>query len=173
MGRKKLTPLEKEKRLNQEEIIDFYYIDKESHTKVLVHDKRKIKVALMEMDEYERILKNDIMENECPYNQRTDDPIDENQDLDFEYEPSKFELDLEDALQEMVDKIAESKENFKKIQKIISENLNLLTHKQLITIYLYYYLELSEQEIGDYFGVSRQRIHAQIDRISKKLFKNA
>lgn len=127
----------------------------------------------MEMDEYERILKNDIMENECPYNQRTDDPIDENQDLDFEYEPSKFELDLEDALQEMVDKIAESKENFKKIQKIISENLNLLTHKQLITIYLYYYLELSEQEIGDYFGVSRQRIHAQIDRISKKLFKNA
>ena len=41
---KKLTPLEKEKLLDQEEIIEFYYHDKESKTKILIKDKRKIKV---------------------------------------------------------------------------------------------------------------------------------
>ena len=39
---KKLTPLEKEKLLDQEEIIEFYYHDKESKTKILIKDKRKI-----------------------------------------------------------------------------------------------------------------------------------
>ena len=53
-SKKKLTELEKEKLLDQEEMIDFYYHDKESKTKILIHDKRKIKVALMELDEEER-----------------------------------------------------------------------------------------------------------------------
>ena len=60
----KLTKLEKliieEKAKDQEEIIDFYYEDKESRTKVLIHDKRKIRVALLEIEEYERKQKSDI-----------------------------------------------------------------------------------------------------------------
>lgn len=171
MSKKKLTALEKEKLLDQEEIIEFYYIDKESHTKILVKDKRKIKVALMEMDEYERKQRSDIMEFECPYNEKTDDPIEENAYEEIESEPSDFEKNLEDALQEMVDKIANDKENSQKIKKIILESLDDLTQKQLITIFLYYYMELSESQIATYLGVSRQRIYSQIDRISKKLFK--
>lgn len=171
MENQKLTPLEKERLLDQEEMIDFYYIDKESHTKILVHDKRKIKVALMEMDEYERKLNDDIARYECPYNQRTDDPTDDTEE--YEYQESQFELDLEDAMQEMVDKIMQNEKISKKIKKIIYDSLDELTEKQLITIFLYYYINLSEQEIGDFFGVSRQRIHAQIERINKKLLKNA
>ena len=170
---KKLTPLEKEKLLDQEEIIEFYYHDKESKTKILIKDKRKIKVALMEMEEYERKQRSDIMEFECPYNAKTDDPVSEDDYDEIEYKQTEFEKNLEDALQEMVDKMANDKENSQKIKKIISESLDELTQKQLITIFLYYYLDLSETQIADYLGVSRQRIYSQIDRISKKLFKKA
>ena len=170
---KKLTPLEKEKLLDQEEIIEFYYHDKESKTKILIKDKRKIKVALMEMEEYERKQRSDIMEFECPYNAKTDDPVSEDDYDEIEYEQTEFEKNLEDVLQEMVDKIANDKENSQKIKKIILESLDDLTQKQLITIFLYYYMELSETQIADYLGVSRQRIYSQIDRISKKLFKKS
>lgn len=166
--KKKLTALEQEKLLDQEEIIEFYYHDKESKTKILIKDKRKIKVALMEMEEYERKQRNDIMGFECPYNAKTDDPATEDE---YEYEQTEFEKNLEDALQEVVDKIANDKENSQKIKKIILESLDELTQKQLITIFLYYYMELSEAQIATYLGVSRQRIYSQIDRISKKLFK--
>lgn len=44
MRRKKLTPLEQEKLLDQDEIIDFEYFDKLHNRKVVIHDKRKIKV---------------------------------------------------------------------------------------------------------------------------------
>ena len=64
-----------EKAKDQEEIIDFYYEDKESRTKVLIHDKRKIRVALLEMEEYERKQKSNIKEFECQYNPKTDDLI--------------------------------------------------------------------------------------------------
>ena len=168
---KKLTPLEKEKLLDQEEIIEFYYHDKESKTKILIKDKRKIKVALMEMEEYERKQRSDIMEFECPYNAKTDDPVAEDDYDEIEYKQTEFEKNLEDALQEMVDKMANDKENSKKIKKIILDSLEDLTQKQLITIFLYYYMELSETQIADYLGVSRQRIYSQIDRINKKLFK--
>ena len=168
---KKLTPLEKEKLLDQEEIIEFYYHDKESKTKILIKDKRKIKVALMEMEEYERKQRSDIMEFECPYNAKTDDPVAEDDFDEIEYKQTEFEKNLEDALQEMVDKMANDKENSKKIKKIILDSLEDLTQKQLITIFLYYYMELSETQIADYLGVSRQRIYSQIDRINKKLFK--
>jgi len=170
---KKLTPLEKEKLLDQEEIIEFYYHDKESKTKILIKDKRKIKVALMEMEEYERKQRSDIMEFECPYNAKTDDPVAEDDYDEIEYKQTEFEKNLEDALQEMVDKMANDKENSKKIKKIILDSLEDLTQKQLITIFLYYYMELSETQIADYLGVSRQRIYSQIDRISKKLFKKS
>ena len=170
---KKLTALEKEKLLDQEEIIEFYYHDKESKTKILIKDKRKIKVALMEMEEHERKQRNDIMEFECPYNAKTDDPVAEDDYDEIESEQTEFEKNLEDALQEMVDKMANDKENSKKIKKIILDSLEDLTQKQLITIFLYYYMELSETQIADYLGVSRQRIYSQIDRISKKLFKKS
>ena len=170
---KKLTALEKEKLLDQEEIIEFYYHDKESKTKILIKDKRKIKVALMEMEEYERKQRSDIMEFECPYNAKTDDPVAEDDYDEIEYKQTEFEKNLEDALQEMVDKMANDKENSKKIKKIILDSLEDLTQKQLITIFLYYYMELSETQIADYLGVSRQRIYSQIDRISKKLFKKS
>ena len=170
---KKLTPLEKEKLLDQEEIIEFYYHDKESKTKILIKDKRKIKVALMEMEEYERKQRSDIMEFECTYNAKTDDPVAEDDYDEIEYKQTEFEKNLEDALQEMVDKMANDKENSKKIKKIILDSLEDLTQKQLITIFLYYYMELSETQIADYLGVSRQRIYSQIDRISKKLFKKS
>ena len=111
---KKLTPLEKEKLLDQEEIIEFYYHDKESKTKILIKDKRKIKVALMEMEEYERKQRSDIMEFECPYNAKTDDPVAEDE---YEFEQTDFERNLESALQEVVDKIANDKENSQKIKR--------------------------------------------------------
>ena len=161
-----------EKSKNQEEIIDFYYEDKDSKVKVLVHDKRKIKVALLEIEEHEWMQKSNIKEFECPYNPKTDDPIDEQNDIeDFEYEETDFEKQLEDALQEMVDKMAQNKENSEKVKKIISNSLYELTEKQLVTIFLYYYLDLTEQEIAYYFNVSRQRIHSALNRISKKIFK--
>ena len=112
---KKLTPLEKEKLLDQEEIIEFYYHDKESKTKILIKDKRKIKVALMEMEEYERKQRSDIMEFECPYNAKTDDPVSEDDYDEIEYEQTEFEKNLEDALQEMTEKLFQKRENKKNI----------------------------------------------------------
>ncbi len=169
MKNQKLSPLEEERLLDQEEIIDFYYIDKESHTKVLVHDKRKIKVALMEMDEYERKLKNNIMENECPYNQRTDDPIDELQD--FDYQSSQFELDLEDALQEACNKIYEIHESSKKISKIFKEHFDEFSPDEIFTIFLYYYLDFSQTKIAEIFNVNRSSICREIKKIEEKLRK--
>ncbi|MCM1556937.1 MAG: hypothetical protein NC087_05325 [Anaeroplasma bactoclasticum] len=163
--------IEREKLLDQEELIDFYYIDKESHTKILVHDKRKIKVALLEMDEYERKLKNDIMENECPYNQRTDDPIDETQD--FEYQASQFELDLEDALQEMANKISSIYDKSKNISKYFQKHIQDFTEKQLLIIFIRYYLNFSITEISQILGTAKSTISAHIDRIEAKFKKFA
>lgn len=169
MKNQKLSPLEKERLLDQEEIIDFYYIDKESHTKILVHDKRKIKVALMEMDEYERKLKDDITRNECRYNQRTDDPIDETQD--FEYQASQFELDLEDALQEACNKISEIHESSKKISKIFKKHFDEFSPDEIFTVFLYYYLDFSQAKIAEIFNVNRSSICREIKKIEEKLKK--
>lgn len=169
MKNKKLTPLEKEKLLDQEEVIAFYYIDKESHTKTLVHDKRKIKVALMEMDEYERKLKSDILENECPYNQRTDDPITEDDYAEIEYEQTEFEKNLEDALQEACNKIYEMRENSKKIQKIFKDHFDEFSPDEIFTIFLYYYLGFSQTRIAEIFNVNRSSICREIKKIEEKL----
>lgn len=167
MKNQKLTPLEKERLLDQEEMIDFYYIDKESHTKILVHDKRKIKVALMEMDEYERKLKSDIREFECPYNQRTDDPADDTEE--YEYQESQFELDLEDALQEACNKISEIHESSKKISKIFKEHINEFSPDEIITLFFYYYLDFSQTKIAEIFNVNRSSICREIKKIEEKL----
>ena len=118
-SKKKLTELEKEKLLNQEEIIDFYYHDKESKTKILVHDKRKIKVALMELDEEERKRRNEILENECPYNQRTDDPMDD--ELEEQYE----ELGYEQT--ELEEKAGAAKAEYEKESKKLVEEVHIKT----------------------------------------------
>ena len=167
MKNQKLTPLEKERLLDQEEMIDFYYIDKESHTKILVHDKRKIKVALMEMDEYERKLKSNIREFECPYNQRTDDPVDDTEE--YEYQESQFELDLEDALQEMANKMCENRENSKKIQKFFRDNISEFTQRQLMIIFLRYYLDLSIVEIGKFLSINYATVFRYLERIEEKM----
>lgn len=161
--------IEKEKLLDQEEKIDFYYIDKESNTKILVHDKRKIKVALMEMDDCERKLKSEILRNECPYNQKTDDPVDETQDI--EYKASQFELDLEDALQEACNKIYEMRETSKKISKIFKEHFEEFSPDEIFTIFLYYYLDFSQSRIAEIFKVNRSSICREIKKIEEKLKK--
>ena len=65
------------------------------------------------MEEYERKQRSDIMEFECPYNAKTDDPVAEDE---YEFEQTDFERNLESALQEVVDKIANDKENSQKIK---------------------------------------------------------
>jgi len=165
---KKLTPLEKEKLLDQEEIIEFYYHDKESKTKILIKDKRKIKVALMEMDEYERKQRNDIMEFECPYNAKTDDPVAEDNYDEIEYEQTEFEQNLEDALQEMVNKMSEIQDSKKKILKFFENNILEFTERQLIIIFLKYYLDFPNIKIADVLNLDRSSITKHLERIDKK-----
>lgn len=173
MGRKKITPLEREKQLDQEEFIDFEYYDSIHHKKVIVHDKRKIKVALMEMDEYEKKLKDDISRNECPYNQKTDDPIDESQDIELDYEPTEFEINLEEALQEACNKIYEMTENTKKISKIFKEHFSDFTFGEIFIVFLYYYLNFSKSDVAKIFGLNRSTIGRYIAKIEAKIKKFA
>ena len=165
---KKLSALEQEKLLDQEEIIEFYYHDKESKTKILIKDKRKIKVALMEMEEYERKQRSDIMEFECPYNAKTDDPV-----VEDEYEETKFEQNLEDALQEMANKISEFYANSEKISKYFKKHISEFTEKQLLLVFIRYYLDFSITEIAQILGSSKSTISAHIDRIEAKFKKIA
>lgn len=172
----KLTKLEKiimeEKSKDQEKLIDFYYEDKESKTKILVHEKRKIKVALLEMEEYERKQKSDITEFECPYNPKTDDPIDEQNDIEnFEYEQSSFEQNLEDALQELSEKMFQMRENKKNISNFFREFISKFSQKQKIIVFYYYFLDFTVSEIAEKFNVKAQTIDVQIRRIDEKLSK--
>jgi len=162
---KKLSALEQEKLLDQEEIIEFYYHDKESKTKILIKDKRKIKVALMEMEEYERKQRNDIMEFECPYNAKTDDPATEDE---YEYEQTEFEKNLEDALQEMVNKMSEIQDSKKKILNFFENNVFEFTERQLIIIFLKYYLDFTNIKIADFLNLDRSSITKHLERIDKK-----
>lgn len=176
MKDKKETKLEKliriEKAKDQDEIIDFYYEDKESRTKVLIHDKRKIRVALLEMEEYERKQKSDIKEFECPYNPKTDDPIDEQNGIeDFEYKPSRFEQNLEDALQEMTEKLFQNRENQKNISKFFRTYLSKFSKNQQIIVFYYYFLDFGVSEIAEILNVKPQTIDVYIKRIDKKLAK--
>lgn len=88
----------------------------------------------MEMDEFDKKQKDEIARNECPYNNRTDDPVDE-QDFDLDYEPSEFELNLEDALQEACNKIYEMREK----SQIISKFLKITSKNSLLASYLLYF----------------------------------
>lgn len=172
----KLTKLEKliieEKAKDQDEIIDFYYEDKESKTKKLIHDKRKIRVALLEIEEYERKQKSDIKEFECRYNPKTDDPIDEQNEIEnFEYESSSFEQNLEDALQEMTEKLFQNRENQKNISKFFRTYLSKFSKNQQIIVFYYYFLGFTASEIAEVLNVKPQTIDVYIKRIDKKLAK--
>ena len=161
-----------EKSKNQEEIIDFYYEDKDSKIKVLVHDKRKIKVALLEMEEHEWMQKSNIKEFECQYNPKTDDPIDEQNGIeDFEYEPSSFEQNLEDALQEMTEKLFQNRENQKNISIFFRTYLSKFSKNQQIIVFYYYFLGFGVSEIAEILNVKPQTIDVYIKRIDKKLAK--
>ena len=168
---KKLTPLEKEKLLDQEEIIEFYYHDKESKTKILIKDKRKIKVALMEMEEYEKKQRSDIMEFECPYNAKTDDPVAEDDYDEIEYEQTEFEQNLEDALQEMTEKLFQKRENEKNISNFFKKNISRFPQKQQLIVFYYYFLDFSVSEIAEIFDVKPQTIDGYLRRINEKLAK--
>lgn len=174
---KKKTKIEKlqdliieEKTKDQEEIIEFYYEDKESKTKLLIKDKRKIHVAIMEMDLYEMKQHDDIVRNECPYNPKTDDPIDEQNDIEeFEYEETEFEKQLEDALQELSNKMWQMKENSEKISNFFRKNIHEFDKNQVIIIFLYYYLDLKQIEIAKILGLVKSTISYQIDQIQQKM----
>ncbi len=172
MKNNKVEELEKEKKLDQEEIIEFEYYDRINKQKVIIKDKRKIKVALLEMEEYERKQRSDILENECPYDPKTDDRIDESQDPEsIIIEREEFEELLEDVLQEMADKIHQNQEERKKIIKFFSEHIFEFTEKQMILIFLRYYLDFSVSTIIDFLHISKQTFSKHIERIEKKFKK--
>jgi len=151
--------------LDPEEIIEFEYYDRISKKKVLIKDKRKIKMALDEMDNYERKQRDLITKNECTLNENTDEIYSSG----FE----EFEKDLESAFQEVVDQIAEKQKDSEKIKKFLKANISLLTEKQLNVLFLYYFLDFSALEISKILNTSKQRISQIIKKINQKLRENA
>ena len=120
-----------EKSKDQEELIDFYY--KSTNGKMLIHDKRKLRIEMLEMDLCEMKQHNEILRNECPYNPKTDDIIDEQNNIEnFEYEETTLEKQLEDAFQELSNKMWEMKENSKKITVFFQKNIQKFEKKQWI-----------------------------------------
>ena len=121
---------------------------------------------------YETDGKSDIKEFECQYNPKTDDPIDEQNEIeDFEYEPSSFEQNLEDALQEMAEKLFQNRENQKNISKFFREYLSEFSKNQQIIVFYYYFLGFGISEIAEILNVKPQTIDGYIKRIDKKLAK--
>lgn len=169
---KKMSVLEKEKLLDQEEIIEFNYYDKINRKNVVIKDKRKIKVALMELDEQERKQRKEIFEKECPYNPKTDDCTYNNQNPEDTFlSNSEVEELLEDVLQEMADKMIEKQEGNKKLLKFFSDNIFEFTQKQLIIVFLKYYLDFNNVQISQYMNIKKQTLTRHIERIESKFKK--
>lgn len=180
----KRNELKRELALNQEEVIAFQYKDETRNKMITVHDKRKIKVALLEF-EIKDLEDGDIKKvYECRYNQKTDDPMDEDQELDKILEKqemekeserlnreSKFVRDLEDALQETCNKIYEMRENSKKLSKIFHEHIFEFTEEQQKVIFFFYFLDFKKIEISKFLSIEDYKICRMIDRIEKKLKK--
>lgn len=181
---KKRNELEKELKLDQEEIIAFKYKDETNNKMIVVHDKRKIKVALLEF-EVKDLEDKDIRKlNECRYNPKTDDSMDEEQALDKVLEKqevkkeserlnreSKFVRDLEDALQETCNKIYEMRENSKKLSKIFHEHIFEFSEEQQKVIFFFYFLDFRKIEVSKILSIEDYKICRMIDRIDKKLKK--
>lgn len=151
------------KELDPEEIIEFEYFDNITNKWITVKDKRKVKMVIDEMDKYEKKQNDLIQKYECP--------IREEDEEDFIYEPTKLELDLESAFQEMVDKISEKEKNSQKILETIKNHIASLSEKQLNVLFLHYFLDFSVTEISKRLNVSKQRISFLIKRIKQKLRK--
>jgi len=148
--------------LDPEEIIEFEYYDRINKKKVVIKDKRKIKTALDEMETYERKQRDVITKNECQFNEETDE-------FYISPEMQQFELDLESAFQEVVDQISQKEQNSQKIKNYLKEHIASLTEKQLIVLFLHYYLDFTFLEISHILNTTKQRISQLHKKIKKKL----
>lgn len=148
--------------LDPEEIIEFEYYDRINKKKVVIKDKRKIKTALDEMETYERKQRDVITKNECQFNEETDE-------FYISPEMQQFELDLESAFQEVVDQISQKEQNSQKIKNYLKEHITSLTEKQLIVLFLHYYLDFTLLEISQILNTTKQRISQLHKKIKKKL----
>ncbi len=186
----KIKDIEKELKeeliKDQEEIIEFDYRDKINNQTVVIKDKRKIKVLLMQLDLEERKQRDEIQREECSYNAKTDDvyaidnktpeQIMEEKELEDEEiklsKESQVYQKMNEEIKKLVDKNVKNEESRKKVKEIFIRAINSLTEKQLNIAFMVYYLDLSQSEISRFFNVSRQLIHKQIKEIEQILRKS-
>ena len=169
----KLTQLEKEKLLDQEEIIEFKYYDRIHGKNVVIKDKRKIKVALLEMDLFDRKQKEEIGRNECAYNPKTDDLIDDKEYFEIALAQEQVEEILEDILQEVLSKTWQKSEDEKKIKTFLTDNFFKLSKNQAIALFMCYFLDFDKGKIAKYLNISTQRAGQILVRMEHILKKNA
>jgi len=165
--------IEKEKLLDQEEIIEFEYYDEINKKNVIIKDKRKIKVALLEMDLLEREQREDVGRNECSYNPQTDVPINENEVFDKVLDQEQVEELLEDVLQEVLSKTWQKSEDEKKIKSFLKDNFFKLSKNQAIALFMDYFLEFDKSKIAEYLTVSSQRAGQILARLEQILKENS
>lgn len=159
---KKVSDLEKERLLDPEEIIEFNYYDRINKKNIVIRDKRRVKIALDEMDEYEKKQKDSILKNECSFNENTDEVY-------LSVEMQKFEHDLESSFQEVVDKINKQQQISEKIKKFLKNNITSLSEKQTYVLFLHYFLDFTNSEIAEISNTSKQRISQIIKKVNQKL----
>ncbi|MEG1752250.1 MAG: hypothetical protein RR247_04305 [Clostridia bacterium] len=149
--------------------INYYDAINKQNIKILVNAETK-----SFMDENNKYLHDqncEIKRNECPYNSKTDDPI-----IGFEDEfenifENSLEKDLEEVLQETIDQIYQNKEKTEKLKKYFSEHILMFTEKELIVVFLLYYLDFRPKAIAKYLKISKQRMHSLIKQMKEKLAK--
>lgn len=170
--KKKLTELEKEKELDPEEIIEFEYYDRINKKKVIIKDKRKIKVALLEMNAYERNQREEINRNECSYNPNTDDLRNVNEFDEKMFNQEEVEEVLEDLLQEVLSKTWQKTEDEKKIKSFLVTNVFKLSKNQAIALFMCYFLDFDKGKIAEFLKVSTQRAGQILVRAEQILQEN-
>lgn len=170
--KKKLTELEKEKALGQEEIIEFNYYDRINKKNVVIKDKRKIKVALMELNEQERNQREEINKNECSYNPNTDDLINVNEFEEEMFNQQQIEEVLEDILQEVLSKTWRKTEDEKKIKSFLVTNFFKLSKNQAIALFMSYFLDFDKGKIAEFLNISTQRAGQILVRTEQILKEN-
>ncbi|MDD3999641.1 MAG: hypothetical protein PHX62_01930 [Bacilli bacterium] len=167
----KKRELEEEKKLDQEEIIKFDYKDEINHRKIVIQDKRKIKVALMDFELQELIQEDNKQREECRYNPKTDDPIDEEQDLEKMINRNEVEELLEDVLQQTLVKTWQKSEDRKKILEFLQKNIFKLSKNQAIALFMGFYLDFEIPQIAKFLNVSYERTRQIYNRMKEKLQK--
>lgn len=167
----KKRELEEEKKLDQEEIIKFVYKDEINHRKIVIQDKRKIKVALMDFELQELIQEDNKQREECRYNPKTDDPIDEEQDLEKMFNRNEVEELLEDVLQQTLVKTWQKSEDRKKILEFLQKNIFKLSKNQAIALFMGFYLDFEISQIAKFLNVSYERTRQIYNRMKEKLQK--